>query len=162
MTSKYHKKMAALFAPKVVYADTRYAIHALDSTEREVREGTPADPWRSIVPTGFPEHSNSLVIQQCLFLIEKGLRGIPLSIAAQLLEGLSPDLAELAHLAGLSERETDVLALTGNGWKQREIAEWLEIDQATVSRRLHSGRDKLATRLPQEVAMRLNRIAQSA
>lgn len=165
MTTKHHKKLAALFDPKPVFADNRYGVHVLDSTKREINSGSPADAWRSIVPTGFPgwQHSNSPVIEKCLILIERGLRGIPLdNVPAQLLEGLDADLAELAHLAGLTERETDVLALVGNGWKQREIAGWLEIHQTTVSRRLHSGRGKLATRLPQEVAMRLRLVAQSA
>jgi len=76
-------------------------------------------------------------------------------VAAQLLEGLDADLSLLAELAGLTDQETDVLALTGNGWNQREVAGWLEIGQATVSRRLHSGRLKLADHLPSAMAERL-------
>lgn len=165
MTKRAHRRRAGLFAPRLINADTRYGVHSLDSSQQEIRAGSPADPLRSIVPTGYPgwQHSKSPVIQKCLILIERGLRGIPLeNVPAQLLEGLDPDLAELANLAGLSERETDVLALVGNGWKQREIAGWLEVDQATVSRRLHSGREKLAIRLPRAVAKKFHLGAQTA
>ena len=141
---------------------TENSASVLDATEREIREGSPADAWRSIVPTGLPgwQKSNSVVIERCLILIKRGLRGIPLDdIGAHLLEGLTPELALLAELADLSEDETDVLALTGNGWSQRETAIWLDVGQATVSRRLRSGRRKLADHLPRAVAARLNSIS---
>ena len=101
------------------------------------------------------QHSRAPAIEKCLILIERGLRGIPLDeVPAELNQALDGDLVGLVQKAGLTEREIQILSLIENGWKQQEIAGWLEIDQATVSRRLSTGRRKLIKRLPPEVVCR--------
>jgi len=79
----------------------------------------------------------------------------------------SPDVARLAgtvadrtpRIAGLSDREVEVLDLAGRGLTNRQIAEALSLSPHTVARHLANARDKLGAANRADAAVRLGRLA---
>ena len=78
----------------------------------------------------------------------------------------SPEVARLAgiaearapRVAGLSDREIEVLDLAGRGMTNRQIADRLTLSHHTVARHLSNARDKLGAANRADAAVRLGRL----
>jgi DNA-binding CsgD family transcriptional regulator len=67
-------------------------------------------------------------------------------------------VSERRKRTGLSEREIEVLRLTGTGLTNREIAERLSLSQHTIARHLSNARGKLGAANRTEAAMKLEEL----
>lgn len=148
MTAK-HRRHLGVFAPKQLFADNRYAVDQLDNSRQDIlpryrRDGAPDDPWLS------PTRSEAV---RALLLYVQAATHSPDCEAPP--DGSELDLEAFCRDAELDESETEVVSLAAEGWVQRQIAEWLGFSQATVCRRLTTGRRKLAGWLPLAVVHRL-------
>jgi len=147
VTKRHHRYLVGLLSPKRLPTITAYRggldNECLEILPRYHREAAADDPWLA------PEKSEAV---RALLILIAGAQ--PHSLIDEPLE-LAWDLRGFCEDAELSPGETDVLVLAGDGWNQSQIASWLEVNQATVSRRLSTGRAKLAGWLPLEVASRL-------
>lgn len=156
MTARHHRD--GLLAPRRPRTITTYGVHVLDNTREEYalgdagpkpdlsvyqRDAAADDPWLS------PE--KSAIFIECLMRIEAAAAHTPVSELPE----LEWDLRGFCEDAKLTERQTEVIVLAGEGWSQRAIGEWLHIAQPTVWEHLRSGRSKLAGWLPLGVARRL-------
>jgi DNA-binding NarL/FixJ family response regulator len=147
MTTKHRKHLDGIFAPKQLFADNRYSVDTLDNARLEVlpryhRDAAADDPW--LAP------AKSEAVRALLILI-----GAAQNHSTATNYPVELDLQAFCQDAKLKPAETEVVLLAAEGWVQRQIGEWLEINQATVSRRLSSGRRKLSGWLPVLVAIRL-------
>lgn len=81
----------------------------------------------------------------------------------------SPEVARLAgiaadrapRVAGLSDREIEVLDLAGRGMTNRQIADRLTLSHHTVARHLSNARDKLGAANRADAAVRLGRLTEA-
>lgn len=151
MTARTQRRRAGLLKPRFrrfsAQADD-YGRHRLDSMKLELHPATrrdvPADdPWLS--------PWKSAIYVECLLRIEAALAHTSVSELPE----LDWDLRGFCADAQLTERQTEVVCMAGEGWTQRRIAEWLEISQPTVFEHLRHGRSKLAGWLPLKVAQKL-------
>jgi len=142
MTRRFHRR---IFAPKRLRpwaVDSDYGRHPLDAQKLEVmphfhRDCGGDDPWMS------PEKSEA--IQALLIHVESAQVHAPLfSVSAD--SGL--DLEAFCQDAELTERQTQVVLMVGEGLGVREIARALELHHSTVAQHLAFGRHKLAGFLP--------------
>src|SRR5207302_7590237 len=118
--------------------DTDYGRHPLDNTRFELhqryhRDVSADDPWLS------PQKSEA--IQALLLYVESAQVYQPPQFAASE-EDL--DLEIFCKDAQLTERQTQVLLMTGDGLGVVEIARVLDISHPTVIQHLHYARHKLA------------------
>lgn len=152
MTAKHRRQChAQLFAPRRAQTDNRYALHILDgsrdeySIERHLtqRQASADDPWLSPL--------RSALVRECLIRIEAAAGHSPIDDE----ELPAIDLRGLCEDAELPRGHVDVLVLVGEGWSQRDIAEWLGISQTTVWRYWHDGRRKLTGWLPLDLQLEL-------
>lgn len=143
MTTRHHRR--GLLPPRRQRTDARYGVHALDGTREEYalgagpndrsvfhREATPDDPWLS------PEKSEA--VRALLVLIE-------FAQAHTYYDGHTPDedydLRGFCEDAKLTERQTEVVCMVGEGWGIMAISRRLGLSHPTVIQHLASGRGKL-------------------
>lgn len=155
MTTKGHKALLPPLPPKRP-ADTRYGLHVLDRTLEEIWWGIDCNTMNS--PAKSDAVNRTLQIFKQLRITHDPVDGHLVRARRIEEEDEIWDLRGMCEEAQLSEAETDVLVLAGNGLTQRGIGVWLEISQTSVWRHLHSGRAKLNDALPDLVAVRLRRL----
>jgi DNA-directed RNA polymerase specialized sigma24 family protein len=147
VTARRRRYLAGFIRAKRPKTITTY-LGGLDNTRDEIlpryhRDANADDPW--LAPT------RSEAVRALLVLIAAAQAHTAVDEPVE----ASWDLRGFCEDAELEAPETDVLVLVGEGWSQRRIAEWLGFSQATVCRRLSTGRHKLVGYLPLEVAYRL-------
>jgi DNA-binding NarL/FixJ family response regulator len=135
-------------APRLQRTIATYGVHQLDNTREELlprvhREAAADDPWLSPL--------KSVVVIECQLKIDWAARNTSTAVNTE----VDFDLRGFCQDAELTERQTDVIVLTGEGWSQRAIADWLEISQPAVCKHLSIGRSRLAGWLPLVVFQRL-------
>jgi len=125
--------------------DTRYSVDQLDGSRQEYgidreqrhREAAPDDPWLS--------PAKSEAIRALLVLIE-------FAQAHTYYDGHTPDndldLRGFCEDAKLTERQTEVVCLVGEGWGIMAIARQLGLSHPTVIQHLATGRAKLVRQIP--------------
>ena len=148
MTTRGRRYLAGFIRAKRPKTITTYGVHTLDNVREEIlpryhRDACVDDPWLS--PT------RSEAVRALLVLIAAAQAHTAVDEPVE----SAWDLRAFCEDAELEAPETDVVVLAGEGWTQRRIAEWLGFSQATVSRRLSTGRHKLVGYLPLDVAYRL-------
>jgi DNA-directed RNA polymerase specialized sigma24 family protein len=152
MTKRRHRQLAAVFAPKRLHADNRYGVDQLDNVRLEVlpryhREASADDPWLA------PAKSEAV-------------RALLIHIGAAQNSGTATnypvefDLELLCQDAGLTDCQTEVVLMCGEGFGVVAIARMLEISHQAVSLRLHNGRRKILRQIPPLDALRAIQAAQ--
>lgn len=134
-----------LLPPKRPRTITTYGVHPLDNTREEYtlerwqshREAPADDPW--LAP------AKSEAVRALTILIAAAANH---TLLVNSVGDNDLDLRGFCEDAELTEHQTEVIVLAGEGWTQRAIADWLDISQASVWRHLHSGRRSLIGRLP--------------
>jgi|SRR6185437_14125022 len=148
MTTRHRRYLSGFIRGRRPKTITSYGVHVLDNTREEImppehRHACADDPWLS------PARSEA--VRALLILIASAQANTPVDEPLE----ASWDLRGFCEDAELEPPEVDVVVLAGEGWTQRRIADWLGFSQATVCRRLSTGRHKLVGWLPLEVAYRL-------
>ena len=150
MTAKHRRGLLPPKPPVRFNARDCYGKTRLDLSFDEVRpdrlEGLIG--WSRLADS---QTSKSELIRECLIRIDAALAHTAVSEIPE----VEWDLRGLCADAKLTERQTEVIVLAGEGWSQRAIGEWLHIGQATVGQHLRYGRAKLVGWLPLVVASRL-------
>lgn len=140
MTTRHRRTMAGLLPPRRQRTVTTYAVHVLDGSREEYalnreqrhREAAADDPWLS------PEKSEA--VRALLVLIE-------FAQAHTYSTAHTPDndfdLRWFCEAGKLTDRQTEIVLMVGEGWGMGAIAEKLEISRQAVSMHLHRGRGRL-------------------
>ena len=125
--------------------------HAQDATQEAFIE-----VYRNIqklrVPAAFPGWLRKTVLKQCDRMMRKGkIRTVPLDDPADAVRGFGATerwKEIVAAIADLSSRQREAITLFYiNGYSEREVAEFLDVPESTVKKRLHDGRNKLRERM---------------
>jgi DNA-binding NarL/FixJ family response regulator len=143
VTKKAHRGLLAPRRPRTI---TTY-LGGLDNSRDEIlpryhREAAADDPWLSPL-------KSEAVMALTILIAHAQSHTLNTTTATNL------DLRGFCEDAELTERQTEVVVLTGEGWSQRAIGAWLHISQPVVCRHLSIARHALAGRLPQVVSQRL-------
>jgi ATP/maltotriose-dependent transcriptional regulator MalT len=132
--------MAGLLPPRRPRTVTTYAVHLLDGSredyalnrEQRHREAAPDDPWLS------PEKSEA--IRALLVLIEFAQAH---TYSTAHIPDNDYDLKGFCEDAKLTERQTEVICMIGEGWGIMAISRQLGLSHPTVIQHLRTGRGKL-------------------
>ncbi len=125
--------------------------HAQDATQEAFIE-----VYRNIqklrVPAAFPGWLRKTVFKQCNRIMRKGtISTIPFDDLAS--PARESDATEtwkeiVAAITDLSSRQREAITLFYiNGYSEREVAEFLDVPESTVKKRLYDGRNKLRERM---------------
>src|SRR6267142_3706972 len=147
MTARHRRQMFG--RPRRPKTITTYGVHVLDNSREEVmpryhRDANVDDPWLG------PNKSEA--VRALLILLAGAQAHVPDTpeVKWRLTATSQSDLDMRWFLddAKLTEKQIEVLMLTGEGRTVREIAKFLGVNRMTVGEHLRKGRHKLIRQIP--------------